>query len=67
MELSLYTKIDNKILTTEKEIRAEAKKLSKMTDFKASKGWYCKFSRRYNHWKKQEREKALKNGDECKL
>ena len=31
-----------------------------MTDFKASKGWYCKFSRRYNQWKKQEREKMLK-------
>jgi hypothetical protein len=25
---------------TEKDIRAEAKRLSKMTDFKASKGWY---------------------------
>jgi hypothetical protein len=32
-----------------------------MTDFKASKGWYCKFSRRYNQWKKQERERVLKS------
>jgi hypothetical protein len=47
-------------LITEKDIRSEAKRLSKMTDFKASKGWYCKFSRRYNQWKKQEREKMLK-------
>jgi hypothetical protein len=47
-------------LITEKDIRTEAKRLSKMTDFKASKGWYCKFSRRYNQWKKQEREKMLK-------
>jgi hypothetical protein len=31
-----------------------------MTDFKASKGWYCKFSRRYNQWKKQERLRILK-------
>jgi hypothetical protein len=46
---------------TEKEIRAEAKRLSKIADFKASKGWYCKFSRRYNHWKKTEREKAIRN------
>ena len=30
-----------------------------MADFKASKGWYCKFSRRYNQWKKQERERAI--------
>jgi hypothetical protein len=30
--------------------------LSKLTDFKASKGWYCKFSRRYNQWKRQKGE-----------
>ena len=47
-------------MITEKDIRTEAKTLSKMADFKASKGWYCKFSRRYNQWKKQEREKMLK-------
>ncbi len=59
---------------TEKDIRAEAKRLSKMTDFKASKGWYCKFSRRFNQWKKQEREKAIQRdgpqaqeGSECFL
>ena len=44
----------------EKDIRAEAKRLSKMSDFKASKGWYCKFSRRFNQWKKQERERRIK-------
>ena len=45
-----------------------------MADFKASKGWYCKFSRRFNQWKKQEREKAiqrdglkLEEGSECFL
>jgi hypothetical protein len=47
-------------LITEKDIRTEAKRLSKLADFKASKGWYCKFSRRYNQWKKQERERILK-------
>lgn len=31
-----------------------------MADFKASKGWYCKFSRRYNQWKRQERENMIK-------
>jgi hypothetical protein len=58
MELTLYTKIENRLLTSEKEIRAEAKLLSKLTDFKASKGWYCKFSRRYNQWKRQKSENA---------
>lgn len=47
-------------MITEKDIRTEAKRLSKLADFKASKGWYCKFSRRYNQWKKQERERMLK-------
>ena len=59
MELTLYTKIDSKVLVSEKEIRNEAKRLSKMADFKASKGWYCKFSRRYNQWKRNERDKAI--------
>ena len=59
MELTLYTKIDSKALVSEKEIRNEAKRLSKMADFKASKGWYCKFSRRYNQWKRNERDKAI--------
>lgn len=48
------------MLLTEKEIRVEAKRLSKMADFKASKGWYCKFSRRFNQWKKQERERIMR-------
>jgi hypothetical protein len=60
MEISLYVKIDQKILITEKDIRTEAKRLSKTADFKASKGWYCKFSRRYNQWKRQERENMIK-------
>ena len=53
MEFTLYTKIEERSITTEKEIRAEAKRLSKLQDFKASKGWYCKFSRRYNQWRRQ--------------
>jgi len=30
-----------------------------MAEFKASKGWYCKFSRRYNQWKKQESKQTM--------
>ena len=61
MEFTLYTKIEERTITTEKEIRAEAKRLSKLQDFKASKGWYCKFSRRYNQWK---RHRQLERGEE---
>ncbi len=60
MEMTLYVKIDQKVLLTEKDIRVEAKRLSKLPDFKASKGWYCKFSRRYNQWKRQQRDELIR-------
>lgn len=47
LENVLYAKILNKDLKSEKEIREEAKKLSKSENFKASKGWYCKFNKRF--------------------
>lgn len=50
LENVLYTKIINNDLRGEKQIREEAKKLSKSESFKASKGWYCKFNKRFTNF-----------------
>ena len=47
MECILYDKIQKGEINGEKEIRAAAIKVSKSENFKASKGWFSKFCRRY--------------------
>jgi hypothetical protein len=50
LETVLYSKIINNDLKGERQIREEAKKLSKCGHFKASKGWYCKFNKRFTNF-----------------